>query len=136
MVRCAPLRDTKFDLSGGPRAAAGAILSGHAHSRASILRARGHVMALSLKSLGTLEFGEPGSVNRAEVIFNDAPLPLARWPNEGFATDMQTAGGEPLVSHGVVGDRSGVLAYAGDRALPLARRAGHPAARLLVLGLV
>ena len=47
--------------------------------------ARGHVLQADLKALGVTNFG--GIVpngKRAELFFNDQPLTLARWPNEGF----------------------------------------------------
>lgn len=76
--------------------------------------ARGKVLTLNLKALGINDFGSIG-LHGPDLYFNDRPLPLARWPNEGFASDMQVAGGERFVLHGIKGDHSGVFAYADNR---------------------
>ncbi|NQT36167.1 MAG: right-handed parallel beta-helix repeat-containing protein [Planctomycetes bacterium] len=78
--------------------------------------ARGKVFEADLKSLGVTDLGQvaPGG-RRAEVFFNDRPLTLARWPNEGFVRIVDVAGDEPMKVHGITGDRSGKFIYEGDR---------------------
>ena len=78
-------------------------------------RVAGEIFALDLKALGISDFGAAAGENRVDLSFNDRPLELARWPNDGFASDVRTAGGEPFVEHGIRGDRTGVLAYTDDR---------------------
>ncbi len=78
--------------------------------------ARSHVVKAELKPLGLTDFG--GVVpdgRRAELFFNDEPLVLARWPNEGFVRVADVLGEKPLVSHGIKGDYVGKLVYEGDR---------------------
>ncbi|MFH0983713.1 MAG: alpha-L-fucosidase [Planctomycetota bacterium] len=56
--------------------------------------ARGKVLAADLKALGLADFGQMqarGGTNHGlvtsglEIFFNDRPMTLARWPNQGFA---------------------------------------------------
>ncbi len=53
--------------------------------------ARGKVLAADLKTLGITGFGAlpakyRGAIPSPEVFFQDRPMTLARWPNEGWAT--------------------------------------------------
>lgn len=78
--------------------------------------ARGHVLQVDLTSLGIGNFG--GAVpdgKHGELFFNDRPLTVARWPNAGFATVVDVAGGQPISSHGIAGDTIGKFIYDGDR---------------------
>jgi lysophospholipase L1-like esterase len=78
--------------------------------------ARGKVMQADLRALGVDNLGEvPPSGKRAEVYFNDRPLTMARWPNEGFVKIADVAGGEPMTEHGIKGDRLGRFTVDGDR---------------------
>lgn len=78
--------------------------------------ARGKVVRAELKSLGVSDLGQvPPGGKRAEVFFNDKPLTLARWPNQGFARIVDVAGGKPMTVHGITGDRIGKFTYEGDR---------------------
>src|SRR5262245_14110730 len=91
--------------------------------------AKKHVVAINLRQVGISDFGNAAAVddridpddhvervkNRRDLIFDDHLLQLARWPNSGFARDIEAAGGEPFVAHGLRGNRMGVLAYAGER---------------------
>lgn len=72
--------------------------------------ARGRVMQLDLRRQGITDFGEmtPRGMTRpaapvVELYFDGRPMPLARWPNEGFART------------GRVVDPKGVFQYDGDR---------------------
>jgi hypothetical protein len=78
--------------------------------------ARGHVVQADLKTPGITNFGDavtPGQ--RLELFFNDQPMRLARWPNEGFARIADVVGDKPIESHGIKGNTVGKLKYAGDR---------------------
>jgi len=78
--------------------------------------ARGNVVQADLKALGVTDFGEvPPNGKRAEVFFNDRPLTLARWPNEGFAKVADIVGAQPFTSHGIKGDKVGKFIYEGNR---------------------
>ena len=79
-------------------------------------KARGHVVTCDLQRAGVDDLGQavlPG--RRPEVFFDLEPLPLARWPDEGFVRIRDVAGLQPFRSHGIPGDRAGALFYDGDR---------------------
>jgi hypothetical protein len=62
--------------------------------------ARDQVVVLDLKALGITDFGNVGS-DAPDLLFDDRPLPLARWPNGSFASDLRVV--------------EGALAYTGER---------------------
>jgi hypothetical protein len=78
--------------------------------------ARGKVLQADLRALGITDFGDvvaPGK--RLEVFFQDRPMTLARWPNEGFTHIVDLVGGAPHAIHGAPGDKIGRFTYEGDR---------------------
>jgi hypothetical protein len=77
--------------------------------------ARGKVLQANLKTLGVQDLGKVIGGNRLEVFFNDKPMTLARWPNEGFVQIVDVVGGEPFDIRGNLGDRIGRFTYDGDR---------------------
>jgi hypothetical protein len=78
--------------------------------------ARGNVLQADLKALGVTDFGEvPPNGRGAELFFNDRPLVLARWPNEGFTKIADVTGEQPIDSHGIKGSKVGKFIYHGDR---------------------
>jgi len=78
--------------------------------------ARGKVVQADLRSLGVASLGGVApDGRRAEVFFNDKPLVLARWPNEGFVRIADVVGGKPIKVHGISGDEVGKFTYEGDR---------------------
>jgi len=78
--------------------------------------ARAHVLAADLRALGITDFGDPTDAGRRlELFFDDVPMTLARWPNEGFVTIEAVCETEPLVAHGIRGDRVGRFRIEGDR---------------------
>jgi len=63
--------------------------------------ARGHVWQADLRAQGILKVGEPanppglaGADPGLELFFNDEPMTIARWPNEGVAYIQEVVGGE------------------------------------------
>jgi len=76
--------------------------------------ARGKVMRADLKALGVNDFGSPAG-GGIELFFNDEPMTLARWPNEGFVHIVAEAGGDKFDVRGRTGDRIGKWVYEGDR---------------------
>ncbi|NQT15387.1 MAG: hypothetical protein HQ582_21705, partial [Planctomycetes bacterium] len=76
--------------------------------------ARGHVCQADLKALGIDDFGSPGG-GGIELFFQDKPMTLARWPNEGFVHIIDLVGGQPVDVRGTKGDRVGKFFYEGDR---------------------
>jgi hypothetical protein len=79
--------------------------------------ARGKVLQADLKALGVTNLGGvPPGGTQANLYFNDRPLVLARWPNEGFVKVGELRGGHPINSWGLIGDSVGKFTYDGDRA--------------------
>ena len=78
--------------------------------------ARGKVFQADLKALGITDFGEvTADGKRLEVFFQDKPMTLARWPNEGFVRIVDVVGGAPHKIHGIPGDKIGKFVYDGER---------------------
>ncbi|HEY3322050.1 MAG TPA: right-handed parallel beta-helix repeat-containing protein [Planctomycetota bacterium] len=84
--------------------------------------ARAHVLRADLKAQGVTDLGEmkagqswAASDAGLEVFFQDKPMTLARWPNEGFVKIVDVVGGAPHRIHGVLGDKLGIFTYEGDR---------------------
>jgi hypothetical protein len=78
--------------------------------------ARGKVFQADLRALGITDLGEvAANGKRLEVFFQDKPMTLARWPNEGFVRIVDVVGGEPHKIHGISGDKIGKFVYDGER---------------------
>ena len=78
--------------------------------------AREHVLAADIKALGITDYGDAVAAGkRLELFFQDQPMTLARWPNEGFTKIGELVGGDPHSIHGLKGDRVGKFTYEGDR---------------------
>jgi len=76
--------------------------------------ARGKVLQADLRALGITDFGEVRG-GGLELFFQDRPMTLALWPNEGFTHIVDVVGGQPYDIRGTVGDRIGKFVYEGDR---------------------
>jgi len=78
--------------------------------------ARGQVFQADLKALGITDFGEVAeSGKRLELFFQDKPMRLARWPNEGFIQIADVLNLDPVDVRGTTGDRVGKFVYDSDR---------------------
>lgn len=77
--------------------------------------ARGKLVQADLRALGVKDFGQVLGGNRLEVFFQDRPMTLARWPNEGFVRIVDLVGGAPHRIHGIPGDKIGRFVYDSDR---------------------
>jgi hypothetical protein len=76
--------------------------------------ARGNVLQADLRALGISDFGEVKG-GGLELFFQDKPMTLARWPNEGFIRIVDLVGGDPVDVRGTKGDKIGKFMYEGDR---------------------
>jgi hypothetical protein len=76
--------------------------------------AREHVVQADLRALGVSDFGAVNS-GGLELFFNDKPMTLARWPQEGFIRISGLLGGEPVDVRGTKGDATGKFFYAEER---------------------
>jgi hypothetical protein len=77
-------------------------------------KSRKHILQADLKSLGITNYG-PCSGGGAEVFFDDMPMTLARWPNEGFVkiSDIVVDDGHQI--HGNKGSKVGQFKYEDNR---------------------
>ncbi len=77
-------------------------------------KARGCVVSADLKSLGITDYGQADK-GGAELFFNDKPMTLSRWPNEGFVkiADLVVEDGHQI--HGNKGSKTGKFKYDGER---------------------
>ena len=76
--------------------------------------ARGNVLQADLRTLGITDFGEVEG-SGLELFFDDKPMTLARWPNDGFIKIVDVVGGDPVDVRGTKGDKIGKFVYEGDR---------------------
>ena len=76
--------------------------------------ARGKVYVSDLTALGVTDFGTPKS-RGIELFYEDQPMQIARWPNDGFTRIAEPVGGEPVDVRGTKGDKIGKWNYDGDR---------------------
>ncbi len=76
--------------------------------------ARGKVLQTDLRAQGVQDFGQVIN-NRVDLIFQDKPMTLSRWPNDGFVTIVGLAGNHPVDIRGTKGDHDGKIVYEGDR---------------------
>jgi len=76
--------------------------------------ARTHVVQADLKALGITNFGSPGG-GGLELFFNDQPMTLARWPNEGFVKITGLVEPGTVDVRGTKGSKAGKFLYDGDR---------------------
>jgi hypothetical protein len=76
--------------------------------------ARGNVLQADLMALGISDFGEVKG-GGLELFFQDKPMTLARWPDEGFIRIVDLVGGDPVDVRGTKGDKIGKFMYEGDR---------------------
>lgn len=79
---------------------------------------RGKVCEVDLKAAGLEDPGEVGpGQNRSTLYWNGAPLPLSRWPNQGYVRTGEVLGTRKFDVWGMPGCYDGVFRYEGDRAL-------------------
>ncbi|MHC4407081.1 MAG: hypothetical protein ACYTG0_46300, partial [Planctomycetota bacterium] len=78
--------------------------------------ARGNVLRADLKAMGITDLGEvAASGKRLELFFQDRPMTVARWPNEGFTRVVDVVEYDGHQIHGRKGSKVGKLIYEGDR---------------------
>jgi hypothetical protein len=75
---------------------------------------REKVRQADLKALGITDFGSPAG-GGLELFFNDEPMTLARYPNEGFMRIVDVVEYDGHQIHGIKGSKVGKFYYEGDR---------------------
>jgi hypothetical protein len=76
--------------------------------------ARDRVLQADLNALGIREYGQVKG-GGLELFFEDRPMTLARWPNEGFVTIAGLVEPDTVNVRGTKGSRTGKFLYEGDR---------------------
>ncbi len=76
--------------------------------------ARGKVLQADLKAVGIRDYGQVKS-GGLELFFEDKPMTLARWPNEGFVTIAGLVEPDTVNVRGTKGSKTGKFLYEGDR---------------------
>ncbi len=76
--------------------------------------AHGKVCQLDLKALGITDYGKANG-GGLELFFNDQPMTVSRWPNDGFVRIVDVLSINPVDVRGTKGDRGGKFIYDGDR---------------------
>lgn len=83
--------------------------------------AHGKVVVTDLKAQGITDYGKPGggwasgAVLRLELFYNNEPMGIARWPNEGFVRVKDITDEKPVDVRGTKGSHSAKFYYDGDR---------------------
>ena len=75
---------------------------------------REKVVQADLRATGITDYGQP-SGGGLELFFNDQPMTLARWPNQGFIKIEKVFDLQPVNVRGTKGDHVGRFVYEGDR---------------------
>jgi len=76
--------------------------------------ARAQVLQADLKALGITDFGSPDG-GGMELFFDDNPMTVARWPNEGFVKIVDIVEKDGHKIHGRAGSKTGKFVYDGER---------------------
>ncbi len=84
---------------------------------------RGKILQVNLKAQGITDFGRlsprgfgmPPQPSALEVFFQDRPMTLARWPNQGFVKIVTVPDAGTIVDIHAPGSKAGRLTYAEDR---------------------
>lgn len=109
-------KDETVSLRGGPAIRGFQPVSDPAMAKRLPPESQGKIWSVDLKAAGITDFGEVATQGKQlEIFFNEKPMQLARWPNEGFVKIGEVLGGKPVVMNGIKGDRSGIFTYTGDR---------------------
>jgi hypothetical protein len=113
-LRIKPYREDDVRLIGGKAISNFELVTDENTSNRLDASAKGKVYRADLKALGINNFGTPK--NRGlELFFNDKPMQISRWPNEGFTKISETVGGELVDVRGTKGDKIGRWKYDGTR---------------------
>jgi hypothetical protein len=108
-------------LSGGKRVTGWKPVTDPAVAERLDPAARGQVMQADLGALGVSDFGEMGGgfglkgSPGLELFFNDEPMTLARYPNNGFIRIASVEGVTAVAANNATGCAEGVFTYDSDR---------------------
>ncbi len=78
--------------------------------------AREHVVVASLSDTAIDDLGTVAEQHRRfELFYQNRPMPLARWPNDGFTHIVDVVGSTVFKSHGIPGTKEGWFTYQDER---------------------
>ncbi|MGQ9608925.1 MAG: right-handed parallel beta-helix repeat-containing protein [bacterium] len=72
------------------------------------------IFQADLRALGITDYGNANG-GGLELFYNNEPMTLSRWPNNGFIKITDLVGGDPVDVRGTKGDKIGKFMYEGDR---------------------
>jgi hypothetical protein len=75
---------------------------------------RSKIVRADLKALGIDDFGSPAG-GGSELFFNDLPMQISRYPNEGYIKITGLLNEDPVDIRGTKGDKSGKFKYSDRR---------------------
>ncbi len=105
---------TEVRLIGGKRLGGFRPVSDPAVLRRLDPAARGKVLQVDLAAQGITDYGKPDR-SGIELFFQDKPMILARWPNQGFIKIAEVLGPTVRDVRGTKGRDEGIFSYEGDR---------------------
>ena len=108
------LRGAEARLSGGKAVTGWEPVTDKAILKRLEPKARGKVYQASLKALGLTDYGQVKG-GGLELFFNDKPMTLSRWPNEGFVKIVGLVEPGTVNVRGTKGSKAGKFIYEGDR---------------------
>ncbi len=76
-------------------------------------KARGKVLQADLRALGLTNYGTAAG-GGLELFFQDVPMRLSRWPNQGFVHLIEVLGKTPVDVRGTKGCVEGIFTFDGD----------------------
>lgn len=76
--------------------------------------ARGKLLQVDLRAQGITHYGQ-ASGGGLELFFMEKPMPLSRWPNEGFTRIPNVLGKTPVDVRGTKGTVEGLFTFSDDR---------------------
>jgi hypothetical protein len=107
-------RDEEVRIVGGRHVSDWKPVTDEAILKRLIVEARDKVLQVDLKAAGIRDYGQVKS-GGLELFFEDKPMTLARWPNEGFVTIVGLVEPDTVNVRGTKGSKTGKFMYEGDR---------------------
>jgi hypothetical protein len=104
----------KVRIAGGRQITGWKSVADEAILRRLVPDARSRVLQADLKSIGIEAYGTVKG-GGLEFFFDDKPMTLARWPNEGFVKIVGLVEPGTVNVRGTKGSKTGKFMYAGDR---------------------
>ncbi len=116
-------KDEEVRLVGGKQINGFTPISNPAILNRIVQKYRDKILQTDLKAQGITDFGKvsprafggPAHTTGLELFFQDEPMTLARWPNEGFVKIVGLLEPDTVNVRGTKGSKTGKFMYGGDR---------------------